>query len=30
VRRHVQPCLFEPVDVYCRSFSEWWKRTHIA
>ena len=24
-----QPCLFEPVPVYCRSFSEWWKRTHI-
>jgi deoxyribodipyrimidine photo-lyase len=24
------PCLFEPVDTYCRSFSEWWKRTRIA
>ena len=30
VHRHVQPCLFEPVSVYCRSFSEWWKRTQIA
>lgn len=26
----VLPCLFEPVDTYCRSFSEWWKRTRIA
>jgi len=25
-----QPDLFEPVDVYCRSFSEWWKRTQIS
>ena len=24
------PCLFEPVDRYCRSFSEWWKQTRIA
>lgn len=28
--RHVQACLFEPVEVYCRSFSEWWKRTHLV
>lgn len=25
-----QTCLFEPVDRYCRSFSEWWKRTRIV
>ena len=30
VQSHTLPCLFEPVDVYCRSFSEWWKRTRIA
>ncbi|NML85885.1 FAD-binding domain-containing protein [Polaromonas sp.] len=23
-------CLFDPVDVYCRSFSDWWKRTQIS
>jgi deoxyribodipyrimidine photo-lyase len=22
-------CLFEPVDTYCRSFSQWWTRTRI-
>ena len=30
VRPSALPCLFEPVDTYCRSFSEWWKRTRIA
>ena len=30
VHSHVQPCLFEPVNVYCRSFSDWWKRAHIV
>ena len=24
------PCLFEPVNVYCRSFSEWWRRTQLT
>jgi deoxyribodipyrimidine photo-lyase len=24
------PCLFEPVNRRCRSFSEWWKQTRIA
>ena len=24
------PPLFAPVDRYCRSFSEWWKKTHIC
>ena len=23
-------CLFDPVDIYCGSFSEWWKRTGIS
>ena len=23
-------CLFDPVNVYCRSFSEWWKRTRLS
>lgn len=30
VHRHMQTCLFEPVEVYCRSFSEWWKRAYIV
>lgn len=30
VQSEVRPFLFEPVDKYCRSFSEWWKRTRIA
>ena len=30
VKSLVTPCLFEPVEVHCRSFSEWWKRTRIA
>jgi deoxyribodipyrimidine photo-lyase len=24
------PCLFEPVTSYCRSFSVWWRQTHVA
>ena len=27
---HQQPGLFDPVHGYCRSFSEWWKRTRIS
>ena len=23
-------CLFEPVETYCRSFSEWWKKTQLT
>ena len=23
-------CLFEPVETYCRSFSEWWKKTQLS
>lgn len=23
-------CLFEPVEKYCRSFSEWWKKTQLS
>jgi deoxyribodipyrimidine photo-lyase len=23
-------CLFEPVEKYCRSFSEWWKKTQLT
>ena len=23
-------CLFEPVERYCRSFSEWWKKTQLT
>jgi deoxyribodipyrimidine photo-lyase len=30
VSSHVTPCLFEPVQSHCRSFSDWWKRTRIA
>ena len=30
VTSYVTPCLFEPVESHCRSFSEWWKRTRIA
>jgi len=26
---HSTPSLFKPVNTYCRSFSEWWKRTGI-
>ena len=24
------PCLFEPVTGYCRSFSEWWRKTKLV
>ncbi len=24
------PCLFEPVERYCHSFSDWWKRTAVV
>ncbi len=27
---HAAPQLFTPVDRYCRSFSEWWKKTRIT
>lgn len=32
VGHQAQPCLFEPVDTYCPSFSAWWKlvRLHSA
>lgn len=32
VGHQAQPCLFEPVDTYCPSFSAWWKvvRFHSA
>jgi deoxyribodipyrimidine photo-lyase len=30
VMAHVQPCLFEPVAQYCKSFSQWWRHTRIA
>ena len=30
LQSHVQPCLFESVPMYCRTFSEWWKRAHIS
>jgi hypothetical protein len=29
VQSYVQPCLFESVPEYCRTFSEWWRRTHV-
>jgi deoxyribodipyrimidine photo-lyase len=30
VATHLQPCLFEPVQAYCQSFSQWWRKTRIA
>jgi hypothetical protein len=24
-----KPCLFAPVDQYCKSFSQWWRQTSI-
>ena len=27
---HAKPCLFEPVQPYCKSFSQWWRQTKIA
>jgi deoxyribodipyrimidine photo-lyase len=29
VTAHVQACLFEPVQAYCQSFSQWWRQTKI-
>ena len=30
VTARVPPCLFEPVQAYCQSFSQWWRQTQIA
>jgi deoxyribodipyrimidine photo-lyase len=27
---HQPPCLFEPVQAYCTSFSQWWRHSRIA
>jgi len=30
VKAYAQPLLFEEVDAYCDSFSQWWRKTRIA
>jgi hypothetical protein len=27
---YAEPLLFEPVEPYCASFSQWWRQTRIA
>jgi hypothetical protein len=29
VTMHAEPDLFEPVEHYCASFSQWWRRTRL-
>jgi deoxyribodipyrimidine photo-lyase len=30
VMAHAQPCLFEPVQRYCKSFSQWWRQATLV